>query len=131
MIAISRVYDGQKAVSYMFRDLSTVLRAVHPKSKPDEKIFEVLKPLISLSIEIASTMRLEISRFVSIFPLTGSEYLPDLHSTGDEANSDIIELCTFPGIVKQKLFREVSPDDVVICKAKVYGSGTFEIFQTQ
>jgi len=129
MSAIAQAFDGNKNLARLLQDLRTVLQAVHPDSAPNEEIFESLKPIISLAVEISTAMRYEMSRFVSIFPATGNKYLPELHSTGAEGNSEIVELCTFPGIIKQRLFAECSPEDVIICKAKVYGSGTFEILK--
>ena len=107
--------------------LRRILRQVYPRELPNDLIFDKLQEYLGDAIEIALTMRLEQTRFVSTFPVQGATFQPQMQSLGGEEQSGPIRMCTFPGIIKQASFLGLSTSsDISIYPARVQLESSFK-----
>src|SRR5204863_2051525 len=128
--ALPNAHDNPATHCHILEDLIEILRAALPAYSGAVKFDEDgLSNIISAAIQISESMRLETSRFLSIFPVPGTNFVPRFHEAEQvqETNQQSIQFCLFPGIVKQKRFLDLveeSNESVTIIKAKVYLSRT-------
>lgn len=122
--ALPKAHDNPVIDCHILEDLIEILHAALPARSGAVKFDEDgLRDIICTAIQIAASMRLEPSRFVSIFPVPGTNFVPRFHEAEDSTNQANIQFCLFPGVVKQKRFLDIveeSNENMTVIRAKVY-----------
>lgn len=121
--ALTKAFDGTIAENRIRKAVARPLARICSKLKsaPDDKsISNSIQNYLYRVAELSKTMRLDLSRYVSTFPIKGANFLSTKHQADMLTGDQLIVLCTFPSIIKQARYLAASSSsDVTIIRARV------------